>query len=446
MTKRYIPSRFNVKANGDENEFLLANLYTGAFGIVPEGDINLVKNALKKNGIELTDNPEGIIADLIDGGFLIEESVDEFRRARYLHETGIHRSDKLFLTLMPTEQCNFRCVYCYESFLRGEMLPEVREGIINFVKKKSSTINDLFIDWFGGEPLIAFSVIEELSKEFIKISSEKNIKYGSSITTNGYLLTPNIMEKCLKYHIKSFQITVDGTPEEHDQRRVLRGGQGTFEKIFNNLINLHNTDLDFHIDLRTNFDLNSLPKMEKYIELLVEKIGDDERFSVRFRPVSKLGGPNDENLPVCQDRGAAIYKLTEMAIDKGLHCKDTSVTLQPHSFVCYAAQNFAYVIGSDGTIYKCTVALDSDFNKVGKIEKDGTMNLNYDLMALWITSDENEDEGCQKCFFRPVCQGSACPLVRIETGKAPCPSAKYHVKDAMRLTWKQHKRNLVQTT
>ncbi|MDQ0412874.1 hypothetical protein [Mesobacillus stamsii] len=84
---------------------------------------------------------------------MVEENTDELRRATYLHETGIHRTDKLFLTIMPTEQCNFRCVYCYESFLRGSMLPDIRKGLISFVEKKSKTINDYFVDWFGGEPL-----------------------------------------------------------------------------------------------------------------------------------------------------------------------------------------------------------------------------------------------------------------------------------------------------
>ncbi|MBP3041922.1 SPASM domain-containing protein, partial [Bacillaceae bacterium Marseille-Q3522] len=97
------------------------------------------------------------------------------------------------------------------------------------------------------------------------------------------------------------------------------------------------------------------------------------------------------------------------------------------------------VIGSDGTIYKCTVALDSDFNKVGQLLEDGSMKLNSDLMALWITSDETADESCQKCFFRPSCQGAACPKIRIEKGKKPCPPDKIHIKDVMKLAWKQYK-------
>lgn len=439
MTKKYIPSRFNVKARGFDNEYLLANLYTGAFGVIPEDEIEKAEIVLKRTGIEV-EEPTGIISDLIERGFLVEDHIDEFRRATYLHETGIHRTDSLFLTIMPTEQCNFRCIYCYESFKRESMLPDVREGLKRFVERKAKKIEDFFVDWFGGEPLTAFSVIEELSEAFLKICDKYDIIYGSSMTTNGYYLTPQVMKKCLDYKIRRFQITVDGNKDQHNKRRILREGGETFQTIFNNLKALHNSDMDFEIDLRTNFDLESLPYMESYIDFIKEQFGTDPRFSMRFRNVGKLGGPNDDNLPVCSDNGASQYKLTEMAIRKGLTSKDPEAILKPHSFVCYAAQNFSYVIGSDGTIYKCTVALDSDFNRVGILKEDGTMDLNTDLMALWTTSDETIDNGCQSCFFRPACQGASCPLIRITSGKAPCPSDKYHVKDAMRLTWMQYKR------
>ena len=35
----------------------------------------------------------------------------------------------LQLVLLPTEACNFRCVYCFESFEHGPMTPSVVIGI-----------------------------------------------------------------------------------------------------------------------------------------------------------------------------------------------------------------------------------------------------------------------------------------------------------------------------
>lgn len=40
---------------------------------------------------------------------------------------------QLSLILLITEQCNFRCAYCYEDFKIGKMPPDVIEGIKNVI-------------------------------------------------------------------------------------------------------------------------------------------------------------------------------------------------------------------------------------------------------------------------------------------------------------------------
>jgi uncharacterized protein len=46
---------------------------------------------------------------------------------------------KLDLTLLPTEKCNFRCVYCYEEFEHGAMPPHVVEGVCNLITRRAET-------------------------------------------------------------------------------------------------------------------------------------------------------------------------------------------------------------------------------------------------------------------------------------------------------------------
>jgi uncharacterized protein len=59
------------------------------------------------------------------------------------------RSDYLNLMLMPTEACNFRCVYCYETFENKKMSKGVVGGIKALIDRRGSELSELRISWFG---------------------------------------------------------------------------------------------------------------------------------------------------------------------------------------------------------------------------------------------------------------------------------------------------------
>ena len=54
---------------------------------------------------------------LRDFGFVVSNEINEYQQivGRQIW-TQLCEKNYLDLTLMPTEQCNFRCVYCYENF------------------------------------------------------------------------------------------------------------------------------------------------------------------------------------------------------------------------------------------------------------------------------------------------------------------------------------------
>jgi uncharacterized protein len=81
----------------------------------------------------------------------------------------------MHLVLLPTEACNFRCTYCYETFPRGKMNPEIISGLKALVKEKATNLSNLNISWFGGEPLLALVVIEELSISFLTDAKDNHL-------------------------------------------------------------------------------------------------------------------------------------------------------------------------------------------------------------------------------------------------------------------------------
>ena len=120
-------------------------------------------------------------------------------------------SDKfLYLTILPTEKCNFRCVYCYETFELGNMSEKTVKGIKNLLSESVKTIKHLKISWFGGEPTLNMNAIVEISSHIIELQKQYKFKYESIMTTNAYLIDSEVMSNLCNLGINNFQITLDG--------------------------------------------------------------------------------------------------------------------------------------------------------------------------------------------------------------------------------------------
>jgi uncharacterized protein len=272
------------------------------------------------------------------------------------------------------------------------------------------------------------------------LAADQGVMFSSSITTNAYLLTPEIFAKLLQWNVNVYQITVDGTAETHDAKRMLNGGGPTFARIYQNLKSLRSFPDQFSVHLRINFDRDNLPHLDEFMGMLAKDFGGDRRFELHFFPVGKWGGPNDSQLQVCGLSGSAEKRALEYrALDKGLIPGSRLAAMTPQSGVnvCYAARPHNLVIGADGKIMKCTIALDTaDHNIVGRLLPDGTPDIDIDKFARWVTPYFEDDSECRKCFYMPVCQGTSCPLIRIEANERPCPDEKLHIKNTMNFEWK----------
>lgn len=432
----YTASRFNAISRTDNQELILFNSYTGAIVTFPKEEEQLVLTTLKTG----QSDDETILASLVDSGFLVSDKVNELLRAQFLHGTQ-HRTDVMHLSILPTEECNFCCTYCYETFPRGKMTVEAREGLKKYVEDKAPILKHLSISWFGGEPLLVPDVLGELSESFMKSCSINGVDYSAEIATNGYFLTEELFRQLLNWQIKSFMITIDGPEDIHNARRKQRVGGSTYQKIIDNLRGIKGIEGDFEIHIRVNFDNSTLDSMTELIDILSANFADDKRFQVYFRPVGRWGGENDDQLPVCDSRTAdtKTWEYTELSLNKGLNMSSyVESLLTPAGAVCYAAKPTSLVVSSDGKLYKCTLAFDDEMNQIGQINSDGSIGIDYDKLAFWVTSGEETDEVCQSCFFRPACQGNHCPYYRKVTGEQPCSYEKKEIKKVLNLIWKKY--------
>ncbi|MCD6170389.1 MAG: radical SAM protein [Candidatus Latescibacteria bacterium] len=164
---------------------------SGGLAIIEDGNRDEVQRILADPNSYRSDTEEKkrLWDSLLKGRFLIEMETDELAILKMRNRVGKFNTDSFGLIIMPTLQCNFRCIYCHESFPNISMKPEIEEGILRWVREKTRFIQNFHVDWFGGEPLLPFDVINRLGSQFKRIAEERGCEYSVSMSTNGYLLT-----------------------------------------------------------------------------------------------------------------------------------------------------------------------------------------------------------------------------------------------------------------
>ncbi len=293
------------------------------------------------------------------------------------------RSDRLHLILLPTEQCNLRCTYCYEDFQLPRMSPGVLGGIKKLLTNRGSSLNLLDVSWFGGEPLVAYDAICEVMEHAGQLArTHSNLQVRSDITTNAYTLTKERFGKLVGLGISQYQIALDGPSAVHDSRRGLAGGGGTFERIWSNLLATREHHSAFRIQLRIHVAPDTAGSLEPLLEEIAAEFGGDRRYRVTFKLLSRWGGPNDGEIVVFKKEAGrqAVRRLQARAFELGLADPEPAAD---GPFVCYATKPNSLLIRSDGTIGKCTLALHADGNRLGSLGEDGSIAVDARRLSHW---------------------------------------------------------------
>src|SRR5690242_9944381 len=217
---RYRPSRFNVWVRQPNGNLLVFNSFSSALLEFSGETARVVADVLGGQRVAKGQ----IIPYLSSHGVVVPTELDEMELASRLHQSALEDGQTLGLMLMPHENCNFRCVYCYEEFKRNRMLPEVVEGVVALVKKRAPGLRSLSIGWFGGEPLLAFDIVEDVTTRLRSIAAAHGMTFSSEMTTNGYHLDAERAGRCIAAGISRYQVTLDGPAETHDKLRVLASG------------------------------------------------------------------------------------------------------------------------------------------------------------------------------------------------------------------------------
>jgi len=176
------------------------------------------------------------------------------------------RKDKFEqLILNLTENCNMRCSYCIYSGKYKEQRVHSKRYMPEKTALKATEYflnhcaDEIYLGFYGGEPLLAFSLMKKIV-EYSKSKTDSKIKF--SLTTNATLLNEEIIRFFIKNKF-SLTVSLDGPENVHDRYRKTIDGQGTFQRVMENLKKIKDYDADYYMH-KVLFSVVNAPPLKLY--------------------------------------------------------------------------------------------------------------------------------------------------------------------------------------
>jgi len=142
--------------------------------------------------------------------------------------TGIIKS----LCLNISHRCNLKCAYCFADGgaygEKAENMPlETAIAAIDFLIEKSGSVQNLEVDFFGGEPLLNLSAVQG-AVAYARSSEKKHRKrFRFTITTNALLLNDGAAH-FFNREMDNVVLSIDGRENVHNSVRKTLAGADSF--------------------------------------------------------------------------------------------------------------------------------------------------------------------------------------------------------------------------
>jgi uncharacterized protein len=447
------PSMFNVQVPLPErNEVFLMNTFSDAQLLV-SSDVPALLDRLTGDEMAFTADERETIDTLAENGFLVESREAERRGLDEYFRNIREDAHQMKVTVLTTLQCNFACDYCFQgdhgdyNKFAQKMTLEQAAQVVAWIEGRLDVLHPerFILTLFGGEPLLNLPVAYYLAEKCHEACRSRGIEQKISVITNGLLLTEEVVDRLLPHGLMGVKITLDGDRDTHNRMRPLRGKQGTFDRIIENMRRVgHKVPLT----VGGNFDESSVDSYPALLDFLKEQSFADQIVKVNFKPVIKAGnapaaakgiipltavGSSGKPLNgTCMTSAGAGTSVGNSPCDS-CHFVDEKLTFLRnetrrrgfptpdgvHMGPCEIHRKHAYTIGPDGALYACPGFTGEPTQSTGHI--DGRHESwraaaaeRFDALAPY--------NNCGDCSFIPVCAGGCSVASHTELGDMNAPS------------------------
>ncbi len=293
-------------------------------------------------------------------------------------------------SIRVTNRCNLNCCHCYAFQKEGAELgtDEITSAIDAF-----SHLGAFRMFLTGGEPFIR--------DDLLSIVNQTHTKLKLYISTNGTLLTSDIIEKLSQTKVGSLQFSIDGIGETHDS---IRGTQGAFETIM--------TTLKEAVAAVKNVGISMvLTKYNKDDVLHVLDLAESLKCTFFQLTFLHFSGKATKELHIpLKEKIKVIEQLREMNetlnVDVSVAAPPPFAMTDENAFLC----TFPYILGvnANGDVAPCDGLLHVKDMVIGTLKK-------MPLEDIWEKSEllnqirsitpEKLKGICRKCTVKDFCAG-----------------------------------------
>ena len=393
-------SNYNVILDENEDN-ILCNTMTGHIFKIDDR----VKNLIQNNDIKNFSESE--IALLTERGIITEDNIDEIRILEHENMKVNFSATGLSLTLLLTTSCNLNCTYCYQGAgnVHGNKLTDdIRSSIFKFIKRtvEEKNLKYVSIMLFGGEPLLYLKDNVYFLKEVQEFCMSTNRGFVTMIITNGVLINDDIINVLHDLNCKYIQITLDGVKEIHDERRLYKNGNGSFDEVISGIKKVLNSDKLANPLIRINIDKINYQRTFELIEYLAKE--NLLSCSIDFGIVRADSSANSTYTDFCfqnEELGDILEPLWEKVSSlKG----DFFIRPVRRNSFCGMYSNTAFTISPIGEVYKCWELYDKE-HIIGSLNKEGNLSTIQYSLSNWMSRSFRDNPECLLCQYLPMCSG-----------------------------------------
>jgi uncharacterized protein len=405
-------SKYNIISKiKDSGDWFVVNALSGQADVLDQETYNSL--------ISGEENPE-----FSENGYLVDPAQEKkLFREKYLKFLDDREKDEVQIFFVTNYSCNFDCSYCYQAGYENQpqvLTREVIDAFFDYVLKEFAGRRK-YITLFGGEPFLNAPKHRDNIEYIIRKAASLNLEVAA--VTNGYNLQEYI-EILKAGKIREIQVTLDGTRDIHNQRRFLKGGDATFDRIVAGVDELLANNIP--VNMRMVVDRQNIQNLPDLAQFAIDK-------GWTASPIFKTQLGRNYELHECQANQQKLYSRLNLY-------EDLYALLKTHPHIAefhkpaFSISKFLFEQGEmpeplfdactgtktewafdfTGNVYACTATVGKQGESLGTFYPE--MKKYAEAVEEWQERDILSIPKCRDCNLSLICGGGCASMAKNYNG------------------------------